>query len=231
MKPIIIFYHAFLTKDYKNVMQEQLTKVFSAGLYDACEKLVIGVTYTLQQDLEWVKDLVKDYEKIELVIHEKNKEEKSTLSLLLNEAKKKDCYLCYFHMKGIHKNEIHLPDISYNIITWRRIMDYYILTNWSKCIEKLSDGYDAVGILKRHETFLGYHPHYSGGYWWTTSENILSLDSNYIISDSFSLGRFGAEFWIGSNKFSKMACLYDFNGIEPAEQEHKINLYINNKIA
>jgi hypothetical protein len=173
-------------------------------------------------DKNWVLSLIDKYQKIKPILFDEIADEKSTQKLLFQEAQESESYFLYMHTKGVSKSD---HDVGYFIETWRRCMEYFTIIKWRDCLEKFKENYDSVGILVRRHTFLGYHPHFSGGFWWTTSKTIKELDSSYLNLDHH-LGRFSAEFWIGSNPNHNLCCLYDFNGIEPAEQDHRIDLYI-----
>jgi len=213
----VIFYHVYLSKNYKQLVQEQLTNLFQSKLYNNVSNIFIGVNYVEEKDLHWLQNLISQYPKIQIILHKDNAlEEKNTLRLILEFAKTKDCYICYFHTKGITR-------ATYNTNQWRRLMEHYIIYGWENCIIQLESGYDSVGVLYRENTFLGFHPHYSGNYWWTNSKNILTLNSSYLDNNG---DRYGAEFWIGSSHESKIKCLYEFNGTEPYNNEFLINDYI-----
>jgi hypothetical protein len=214
----IIFYHAYLVGDYKLLIQEQIANMFNSGLYKASEKIFMGIAGGDSDAQYWVLNLIKDYKKIQPYIHPTNNEEKDTLKLILKNIKEND-YICYFHTKSVTKPH-------YNNILWRRLVEYHTINQWKNCIDILDKGYDCVGSLYREDTFLGFHPHFSGGYWWTTYNHIVSLDHSYLDSNH-SLGRFGAEFWIGSKHGSKNYCTFDFEeGTEPYNEEYLISNYI-----
>lgn len=229
---IVIFYHACLVNDFKFVVQDQLSKLFISGLYDQCDSIFIGAVYYQKEDFEWLINLFIKYKKIQIVGFENGRlEEKHTLKLLSNFCTSEDAFVFYFHSKGVYNR-------SYHSNLWRMIMDYHSIFQWKTCIEKIKSGYDTAGILYRKGCKL-YLPHYSGGYWWTTSSHIKTLNHQFIYADSGKdLGllisdyiknipeRHWAEFWIGSNSRSKHCCLYPFNGVEPYQFEYKISDYL-----
>jgi hypothetical protein len=216
-KAIRVFYHIYFSNHYKSVVQSQLTKLFGCGLYDRCDSLFIGATGGSKEDLHWLHNVISNYKKITLVYFDQNLEEKNTLRNILTRSSGNDIIL-YMHTKGVSRQ------LDYNIECWRNLIEYKTIHNWKECI-KLLDDWDTIGPLYRENTFMGYYPHYSGGFWWANRDYIETLDHKYLNEDH-ELGRMGAEFWIGSNPESKMYCNYNFDGIEPYIRGYSINEYI-----
>jgi hypothetical protein len=218
-KKLKIFYHTYLVNNFKELIQEQLINVFASSLYERCSVIYLGISSTNEENTQWLLNLVKDYSKIIPIVHPPNTDEKYTQRLILKHANE-DNYICYFHTKGVTKNHL------YNVTLWRKLMDYHNIIQWKQCVDVLDQGYDCVGPLYREDTYLGFYPHFSGGYWWATYNHIMSLDSSYI-NDNHPLGRMGAEFWIGSNHNSKNYSNFVFEeGIEPYGKEYLISNYI-----
>ena len=87
----------------------------------------------------------------------------------------------------------------------------------------LDEGYDAVGPNLRHHTHLGYYPHFSGTYFWTTHEYVRTLKKDWLVETQ---NIFLEEFWIGSGKNSKLGSTFEC-GMEHAYlSETKIDKYI-----
>lgn len=105
--------------------------------------------------------------------------------------------VCYVMTKG-ESNGFNNPCI----IDHRKYMSYFVLQNMKTCIDFIMDGYDAVGVDWATTPSLNKHKHFSGNFWWASSDYIKSLPE--INPPSFSID-FGAhrhkcEFWIGLNK-------------------------------
>ncbi len=230
---IAVFYHVFLTNDFKFRIQDQLTKLFISGLYDQCDFLFLGAGYERPEDFDWLQNLVSKYNKIKVCgFSNPSLREKNTMRVLLDFANQNDAYIFYFHLKGVSQQ-------SYACDLWRMILDYHVLFQWKKCVAKLEKGYDTAGILYREATVLGHWPHYSGGYWWTTSSHIRALNHGLIQQNAGRIilpyasaqkqdefAHLGAEFWIGSRPDFKHYCFYPFNGIEPYFFEYDISSYL-----
>jgi len=216
-KNIKIFYHIYLINDYKNIVTEQLTHIFFSRLYQECQKLYMCVIGN-SNEKDWIVNVIKNYSKIELYYFNDG-DETDTLKLIPLLSEPND-YILYLHTKGI----THINEVPQHL--WRRLISYKTINEWEKCIYELND-YDCVGPLYRENTYLGYFPHFSGGFWWSKYEHIITLDNSYL-DKNYIHKRMGAEFWIGSNPNSKMKCIYNYDfHQEPFSKEFTIKDYIN----
>ena len=75
-------------------------------------------------------------------------------------------------------------------------MQYFNITNWRECYEALQDGYDLAGINWQRTTSMGYHPHFSGGFWWAKACYINTLTDEALESGF----RYDREFWVGTGE-------------------------------
>jgi hypothetical protein len=223
-KKKIVFYHTYLDGNYKLIIQEQLTKIFTSGLYESCDSVQLHVASPQDSRIQWIKDLVSNYEKITVTVIKINRndypadyrESKITLMNLKKMAEEIDGYYCYFHTKGT-TNQGYLIDM------WRNSCDYATIHQWKKCIEMLDAEYDAVGPNLRYDTFLGYFPHFSGTYWWTTSNHIKTLDYKYLTNVD---NKYLEEFWIGSNHKAQLGSTYECGHNEPYLIAAELSSYI-----
>lgn len=218
-KNIKIFYHTYLINDYISVVTEQLTHIICSKLYDKCQKIYIGVVGD-EISKKWITDIVKNYSKIELHYFD-NGDEKDTLNLITPLGQSNDSIL-YIHTKGItHTNTDYICQQQ-----WRRLLNYKNIIEWKKCLNDLNT-YDCVGALYREDTWVGYHPHFSGNFWWANYDYILTLNPFYL-DKNYTHHRMGAEFWIGSNINAKFKCSYNYDfQQEPSVKQFNINEYIN----
>jgi len=89
-------------------------------------------------------------------------------------------------------------------------MLHFLVTNWKHCIKKLIE-FDTCGVDLRDEPTL----HYSGNFWWSKADNIISLPSptefNNLIKYPNPLNsiRHNQEFWICHNKNKRFVSLWD----------------------
>lgn len=204
---IIIAYHAYLFgANYMTMMTEQFRLLIHSGLFNAADKIYIGVVDTPgkkpENGIEWVNHFftfasskeVNQLSKVEIVFYPDNKEMRDTLKWIKDYSKENpDDYILFFHMKGITRNSKAVED-------WRRYMEYFTIENWKDCIQKLDEGYDCCGILWNKDTPIGYFPHFSGAFYWAKASYINTLKHEYLDSE----WRFHMEFWIGSNPDAKV---------------------------
>lgn len=223
----IIFYHAYLDDPYKLVIQEQLTKIFTSGLYKECDKIEMRIASPKEDRTEWVLNLVKNYSKInaEVITVDRSqypsdwREEKITMLHLKQMADEVPGYYCYIHTKGISNRK-------YEVELWRHSSDYATIYDWKRNINMLDDGYDAVGPNLRFDTHLGYYPHFSGTYFWTTHKYIRTLKEDWLVMKE---NRFLVEFWIGANPNAKLGSTFECGNDAPYLVETTINKYINHE--
>jgi hypothetical protein len=218
MKRLVIAYHAYLIgKDSPQMIGEQFKLLLTSGLYTSCDKLYIGIVDNQDKsnpscsdkyadDIEWIRAYWSfasskennDNSKVEIVVYPSNNELRDTLRWVRDHAKDNpDDYILFFHTKGITHGRQPLAD-------WRRYMEYFVIENWTKCVQKLDEGYDCCGVMWNTNTPLGYWPHFSGAFYWATASYINTLNHGYLDSED----RFHMEFWIGSNPGVKV---YEFH--------------------
>jgi hypothetical protein len=92
---------------------------------------------------------------------EPNIYEGSTLKLIHDLSKVKDCYILYFHNKGMVSN-------SFQVQTWREVLNHHLIERWRDCCKLLEDGADIVGVK---DMFLPT----SGNFFWTDNCYIQNL--------------------------------------------------------
>jgi hypothetical protein len=217
----VIFWHTYLINEYKLVVQEQITKLCTSGLYNEVDYIFTGISATSVDDINWFKELLSYYEKFIPILHSDNDGEKSTMRLLLNYAKENKCYIMYFHTKAV-------SNTGYNNTLWRWSMDYNLMYKHKECIELLDNGADAVGPNLRKNTHVGYYPHFSGTYWWSTSKYIQSLNEEYLYNKEL-LGPQNpllVEFFIGSNHKGNLQSIFECKNDAPYRVETLINEYL-----
>jgi hypothetical protein len=183
-KPIYIFMHVCNKGEWENVFNELITHIIDSGLYDVCTTIFIGCSCELC-DLS-LKDIPKKYNKIILLPKKPNDtHENETINELIKFSKNNDGYVLYLHTKGITNKSI-------NQIYWRHFMTTYNVDLWRVCVDLLQQGYYTVGC-----NYLTYPvEHYSGNYWWTTTDYLKTLD--YIEKKNIT-DRYKAEFKLLQN--------------------------------
>jgi len=204
MKKIVVAYHAYMFGDhYMTLMREQFRLLIHSGLYNACDKLYIGIVMDKnmhpgkETGIAWANGFYnfatsskpEKEKKVEIAIYPQNNEETDTMKWIRDYSKDNPGdYVLYWHTKGITKDNQPTTD-------WRHYMEYFCIEQWKDCIAKLEEGFDCCGVLWNTDTPLGMHPHFSGTFWWARTDCINTLDHSFLDSE----WRYAREFWIGSN--------------------------------
>lgn len=172
MKKIVVFYHAWLCNNWKELMAEQLATLYNSGLYGACESLNIGVV-GVEEQVDVFKQMLKNEfvnyaSKINFRVTNKNTFEYITINWIKEYCEtNEDCYVLYFHTKGIS-----VPIYTFEKEAredWRKCMEFWNIMKWKDCVKKLDEGFDAVGICHTVRAF------FLGNFWWASSDYIKKL--------------------------------------------------------
>lgn len=230
----VIFYHIYMYGNYQAMVTEQLNKLISTGLFDACDKLHIGIASpsspvvpsrrpkkmvpsphravtTTNPKIVFPQEITCN-KKVEIKHYPQNMEETSTMKWIKDYAiLNPDAYVLYFHTKGVSKQSPATED-------WRRYMEYFSIERWRDCVIKLDEGYDCCGVMWITNTTWGKLPHFSGTMWWATAKYINTLDPAYLDNPN----RYYREFWIGSAKKVKQ---YEFHNSGLNEMGRQFNHY------
>lgn len=102
-----------------------------------------------------------------------------------------DYKILYLHTKGVGYDVNH--PFYQGICDWIDFMLYCLVNKSSNCL-KLLDYVDVVGCDYRNQLFFENPNHYSGNFWWATSDYIKKLDVAIL------KGKYDAEFWLFTNK-------------------------------
>lgn len=213
-----IFYHIYLFLDWYPIVKEQMEKLKSSNLLTN-SKLKIGVVHEKNptNEIEKLKALLTEYYNYEIMFikHTTSSAESDTISQMKNfsdECKKKEKIL-YFHTKGVtqQKTEHEIPCKN-----WRRMMEYFLIENWQKCVSILDEDYDCCGInYQNHAAYIEGERKlikiYNGNFFWVNSEYVKKIDKNFKFEHKYS-----AENWILSQDHKA----YSFFNTPP-----HINLY------
>lgn len=186
MSKIAVFYHLYQREygDWPALFREQYSLLMNSGLGWKADYVHIGINGDEELsglpphfNIEYNENL--------------HMEESDTLKSLLKYAEKnEDAKILYFHTKGISNPTEEMRD-------WRKMMEYFCIERWEDCV-RLLDEHRAVGCNYIDVSMYGLYPHFSGNFWWATSEHIKSLDHSYLDAYGNYDSRFMREFWIGS---------------------------------
>jgi hypothetical protein len=203
---IAIFYHAYCINNWKDVVSDQVRTLMDSGLSDAADRIYVHVTKPESgfQDIWSFTNKVNIQENSNPDLYEKY-----ALIDLQKYCMEHDTYIFYFHSKGITAEDKNAQN---NIWTWRKYLEYFNITRWKECVERLKE-YDCCGVQYQETP----QKHFVGNFWWSKSSYIKTLPNI-----RHSRERFEQEYWICSNPNHKAhsfffinKCLY--NGIKEEE--------------
>lgn len=140
------------------------------------------------------KKHLNNYHKVETVVKQTTKSEAETLCNIWEYCQTNDSNVLYLHSKGVTKPE------NKNIQDWSNLMEYFLIEKHEQCLETLSC-HDVCG--------LNYHPnnpHFSGNFWWATSDHIKKLKK----INPETTDRLYCEFWLfDTSSKVKQKVIYD----------------------
>lgn len=167
MNTIYGFQHICLIKNGKEIFEDQLKTLQESGLYDVTTKIFCSV--------------IGDYEgyifpeKYEVVFQSTDASlyEGPILTYMYEHANTLVGKYWYIHTKGV--NHYGINDV--NVRDWRKYMEYFIIEKWKDCV-KYMDTYDVCGV-NFLDKFMHIPPHFSGNFWWTRSDYVVTNPPNF----------------------------------------------------
>lgn len=175
------FMHAALLGSGEQIHLEQLETIRRTGLYDASEKISIGMLGRNHRAFA-------DHGKFEIAYRSRQVEEHEFPTLrMLHEAASRmqpDDHVWYIHTKGANS---YRPNSQPGPLGWRRFMEYYVLQHW-RFLRGALWGHDCAGVQLRPEPW----PHFSGNFWWARASYLRTLPVPML-----TRSRTEAEEWLG----------------------------------
>jgi hypothetical protein len=203
---IAVFYHVYQAGNWRDIFNEQFGSIEGSGLLDYAEFVHLGINGTELFSYKNVRSVINPNQHME---------ETETLKSLLDFSQNNPGYkVLYLHTKGVNKH-IKLMD------DWRKMMNYFCIERWEECVDLL-DSYDAIGCNYFEDTWLGHYPHFSGNFWWSTTDYIKTLDHSYLETSR----RWDREFWIGTGS-GKMHEIYN-SGVDHFKNPYPRKKYTTN---
>ena len=165
----IVYYHVCLINRWKEIVVEQLYLLQHSQLLDN-STVRIGIYYEDEANLADFKDLLQYYNyenRIEILFERVND---SHVEMATTQRMKQDCNMLtqeeadntivlFMHSKGV---KYTTPPQAISVKLWRNYLEYFNITKWRDCEDKLTNGYRSCGVEWR-ETMGG---HYSGSFFW-----------------------------------------------------------------
>jgi hypothetical protein len=205
---IFVVGHCFMVNDWQSKLETQLNKIVESGLYSKADEIFIYLTDEKREYFEIVGTLKKKYDKIQFNHGFKNYGEGI---LALNQVydlsfKYEDAQILYFHTKGVFNKFKNFATHEIDELktksedTWVEMLEYFLIENWSKCIEKLKT-YNTVGVHC-------YAYWWWGNFWWT---NAYYVRNNKPFMEFWGGSRWQCEAWLmEANKFKNDTKYYEF---------------------
>ena len=178
---IFIFYHIFCNENTLDVVRDQVMKVIFSGLFEKIDKLYCFITGK-KEHIQHVKAFLESLPATKLEIKEGVDDttfERFTLNKIKDMVHANDKFL-YMHSKGVTRSPENKEE-SANVFYWRNFMEYYLIKNYQKCLDKLVN-HDVVGVAYK-DILIG--PHFSGNFWWSTGAYFHKLAAEHKIGDFY----------------------------------------------
>lgn len=201
-KKLYVFYHIFADGKWQEPVSEFLKAYKRWGLIKQIGVLRVGVVGSEVNQTQVIQYLINEQISFEVVARALAGDEQVTQLKLHEFALNNDGYVLYTHTKGASRQD------GVNEL-WRRSMYYYNVGQWELAVQKLDEGFDAVGQhwmfpTKAHPEHVG-SPFFGGTTWWTSLEHIRKIGPPPMGS------RYHAEGWIGYQYGHSMKC-FDYTG-------------------
>lgn len=178
--PIHVFIHVCNVGHWEEILEEELARIKTSGLYDACQSINLGVLGNA--DMHSFK---KKYPKISFLFQSSDMTffERPTLLRLYDQCRHQPhALVLYLHTKGVTRG----GDV--NVRDWTRLLEYFNIDKWRDCVTALTQGnHQVCGVNWQGDP----QPHFSGNFWWARASYVTTLP-RFIASDYYA-----PEFWIG----------------------------------
>jgi hypothetical protein len=164
------------------IFNDQIDYIKKSGLYDKLDFIFVTL---LGKNI-----LLKHDYKIKLIYYSENVNEVEFPSIRnikhFSDNISKKVKILYLHTKGVTNKE-H----SYE---WRKYLEYFLIEKNDICLNALNN-YNCVGVNHQYYYDVNkYRNHFSGNFWWSTSDYIKKLSLLQISED-----RYACEHWLIGN--------------------------------
>jgi len=163
-------------------VRDQTTKIIYSGLYNDVKQIycfLTGEKHSVAVIKSYIETLPKKF-KIEAVGVDDMSYERFTLNKIKGIVGDNDRFL-YIHSKGVSRVQEN-SIASEHIYLWRNYMEYYMIANYRKCLEKLQT-HDIVGVAYKN---VQIGPHFSGNFWWSTGKYFKDLAAIHTIGSYYN---------------------------------------------
>lgn len=195
--PIYGVYHVFCDKGWERIVERQVNVLRESGLLEASSRLCVSLIVKDDSDVEKFKRIAAT-DKLDIISCSKNplRYEYPALEYVKTLSAQQDCYIYYFHTKGISYQTTESKDRRFlsfkrKIVSWCEMMEYFCFSKWQVAVNVLSQGYDTYGCYRwppKNYTM------YSGSFWWASSAYVRTLPD--FIPEVIATDRFYSEIWL-----------------------------------
>jgi len=199
IRKYLIYIHICTLNNWATVLYKLLNIIEESGLGYIIHEIRLGILGDDTLVMDFIKkDFIELYSKCHLIFHSNDKSlyERPTLEHIRESSEKELFNVLYLHTKGIRDKNQKLEN---NINDWTTMMLYFLVYQYKNCTSLL-ENHSSVGcnlfnrigaeLLKKQAT-TSNEKHYSGNFWWATSEHILKLPKK------IGPGYLDPELWIG----------------------------------
>lgn len=179
----VCFIHSCYIKELGiDILKNLLDIVHSSGLSKEAEIIVLNVGDPI--DIEISANVVQISSNVDVY-------ELLSINYIREYCEKNYCLVLYIHTKGL--THLHNADMLSKVNDWTNMMVYFLVERYKECFRLLKT-YDVVGC----NFGMLPLPHYSGNFWWSSSNhirklNLLDLNPSFIPDGSL---RHMAEWWL-----------------------------------
>jgi hypothetical protein len=200
MKKYCFIHSCNLFNNKSNILNYLIEKIINSKLIDELEEIFIYNIGIPLNNNEY------DNNKINIINYSEN------INLFENPTINKikafsdnnpNCYILYLHTKGISYDQTTLFYTKIN--DWIELMIYFLIDQFKICFEKMNENYDTIGCNLNDDI---HNPkHYSGNFWWASTNYIKTLP--YV--DEINPHKMTPEFWLLQNLNAKCHVLHNSN--------------------
>jgi hypothetical protein len=219
--PIFGFWHIALMPGWREIVSDQLRKLYASGLYAKTQRIFVGLAGGTKSDF----DIADDKLTVAAWDPDLGVGEFPTLDYVYQFCRQHDALVYYIHTKGISRNTDCTTD-------WRHLMDHFVIIRHEECARQLERN-DACGVNWLREPL----PHFSGNFWWSKSSHIRklpTLEEHAERCDGMQFSGFkilkwwSCEFWIGADPDIRVASLHE-SGVDHYEARYPRSRYTSLK--
>lgn len=157
---------------WREISTDKINKMINCGLWNSFSQINICTHYN-EGEFDILKKELENDVRVRFIYHTDSVrpygEQYTNRTLKLEiDQNSESSYIFRFHLKGLnHWGTINWP--SNNEIN--QLLDRHLIERWREVVEKLDQGYDAVGTYWVKQPW----PHFKGNVWWATSDYIKRL--------------------------------------------------------